>query len=183
MQTFFSNDSLLPEQLPSIDEAQWQRLAPDYARMTLLSGLGFWLPVGSAGLALSALGVIPLNAMLVAAAWLMLLVPTVLSYPAARVKRYAIREQDVLFHEGLLWKSTTVIPRNRIQHIQTENGPMERWFGLVTLKCYGAGGQQADLVIPGLEEALGQRLRQYLLDQAEDTDAPEDAARRDDVQQ
>ena len=183
MQTSFSNHSLLPQQLPSIEEAQWQHLAPDYARMVLLSGLAFWLPAGAAGLALSALGVIPLSAMLVAAAWLVLLIPTLLSYPAARVKRYAIREQDVLFHEGLLWKSTTVIPRNRIQHIQTENGPLERWFGLVTLKCYGAGGQQADLVIPGLEETLGQQLRQYLLNQADDTENPEHTGGDDDVQQ
>ncbi|WP_158223120.1 PH domain-containing protein [Halovibrio salipaludis] len=183
MQTFFSNHSLLPQQLPSIEEARWQRLAPDYARMVLLSGLGFWLPAGVAGLVLSTLGVIPFNAMLTSAVWLALLVPTLLGYPAARVKRYAIREQDVLFHEGLLWKSTTVIPRNRIQHIQTENGPLERWFGLVTLKCYGAGGQQADLVIPGLEETLGQQLRQYLLNQAEDTDDPGNAGGDDDVQQ
>ncbi len=183
MQTFFSNDSLLPQQLPSIEEARWQHLAPDYARMVLLSGLAFWLPAGGAGLALSALGVIPLNAMLVAAAWLVLLIPTLLSHPAARVKCYAIREQDVLFHEGLFWKSTTVIPRNRIQHIQTENGPLERWFGLVTLKCYGAGGQQADLVIPGLEEALGQKLRQYLLNQADDTDNAESTGGDDDVPQ
>lgn len=183
MQPLFTNHSLHPDELPSIEEASWQCLAPAYPRMVLLGGLTFWLPAGVAALFLSALGIIPLTGLLVATAWLVLLVPTLLGYPAARVKRYAIREQDVLFQEGLLWKSTTVIPRNRIQHIQTENGPLERWFGLVTLKCYGAGGQQADLVIPGLEEALGQRLRQYLLNQAEDTDTPEDADRRDDVPQ
>ncbi|MEQ6886134.1 PH domain-containing protein [Salicola sp. Rm-C-2C1-2] len=179
----FSNADLDSGQLPSIEQAHWQTLAPSYARMALLSGLGFWLPAGIGGLALSALGLIPVTTMLVATAWLLLLIPTLLSYPAARVKRYAIREQDVLFHEGLLWKSTTVIPRNRIQHIQTENGPLERWFGLVTLKCYGAGGQQADLVIPGLEEPLGQRLRQYLLNQADDRDEPEPDEGNDDVPQ
>ncbi len=183
MQPLFTNHSLAPDELPSIENADWQSLAPVYPRMVLLGGLTFWLPAGVAALALSAFSIIPLSGLLVAAAWLVLLVPTLLGYPAARVKRYAIREQDVLFREGLLWKSTIVIPRNRIQHIQTENGPLERWFGLVTLKCYGAGGQQADLVIPGLEEALGQRLRQYLLNQADDTDSPEDAARRDDVPQ
>lgn len=183
MPTSFSNDSLDPGQLPRIEQAHWQTLAPGYARMVLLGGLGFWLPAGIAGLALSALGLIPVTTMLVAAAWLLLLIPTLLGYPAARVKRYAIREQDVLFHEGLFWKSTTIIPRNRIQHIQTENGPLERWFGLVTLKCYGAGGQQADLVIPGLEERLGQRLRQYLLNQADDTDEPAPDDGNDDVPQ
>ncbi|XOZ33390.1 PH domain-containing protein [Halomonadaceae bacterium KBTZ08] len=183
MQTSFSNQSLDADELPSIDTTHWHRLAPVYPRMVLLSGLGFWLPAGIVGLALSGLELIPFSMGLVAAAWGLLLVPTLLTYPAARVKRYAIREQDVLFHEGLLWKSTTAIPRNRIQHIQTGNGPLERWFGLVTLRCYGAGGQQADLVIPGLDEDLGQRLRQYLLNQADDTDTPDNLGGYDDPQQ
>lgn len=182
MQPLLTNHSLHPDQLPSIEAASWQHLAPVYARMALIGGLTFWLVAGSAALLLAATGVVPLRLPIVAAAWLLLLVPTLLTYPAARIKRYAIREQDVLFHEGLFWKRTTVIPRNRIQHIQTENGPLERWFGLVTLKCYGAGGQQADLVIPGLEEPLGQRLRQYLLDQADDADAGNNAEGNNDVQ-
>jgi len=139
--------------------------------MVLISGAGFWLFAGVVGLALALMGVIPLQPALVLGLWLVLGIPTFLGYPIARVKRYAVREQDLLFHEGLLWKSTTVIPRNRIQHIETENGPVERWFGLVTLKCYGAGGQQADLVIPGLNEALGEQLRQHLLDQQADDQA------------
>ena len=139
--------------------------------MVLVSGGGFWLFAGVAGLALAIAGIIPLTPAIVVGLWLILGVPTLLGYPGARVKRYAIREQDLLFHEGLLWKSTTVIPRNRIQHIETENGPLERWYGLVTLKCYGAGGLQADLVIPGLNEALGERLRQHLLDQAHNDNA------------
>lgn len=144
--------------------------------MVLVSGGGFWLVAGMVGLALAIGGVIPLTPALVIGLWLLLGIPTLLGYPSARVKRYAVREQDLLFHEGLLWKSTTVIPRNRIQHIETENGPLERWYGLVTLKCYGAGGQQADLVIPGLNEALGERLRQYLLDQKTDDEARTEAA-------
>lgn len=143
--------------------------------MVLVSGAGFWLVAGIAGFAFALAGLIPLTPVAVLGIWLLLGVPTLLGYPSARVKRYAIREQDLLFHEGLLWKSTTVIPRNRIQHIETENGPVERWYGLVTLKCYGAGGQQADLVIPGLNEALGERLRQYLLDQQVEDEAGTEA--------
>lgn len=182
MPPLITNHSLNPDELPRIEDANWQCLAPAYPRMALLSGLAVWLPAGIVALVLNALGILPFTGWLVVSAWLVVLIPTLLSYPAARVKRYAIREQDVLFHEGLLWKSTTVIPRNRIQHIQTENGPLERGFGLVTLKCYGAGGQQADLVIPGLTEAFGQRLRQHLLNQADDTDTPMDSGRHDDLQ-
>mgnify|MGYP006289719261 CR=1 FL=1 len=162
-----------------MQDVQWEKLDPAYPRMVLVSGGGFWLFAGIAGLALSLGGIIPLTPLLVIILWLILGVPTLLGYPGARVKRYAIREQDLLFHEGLLWKSTTVIPRNRIQHIETENGPLERWYGLVTLKCYGAGGQQADLVIPGLDETLGEQLRQYLLQQPSSDQPAAEAAERD----
>lgn len=164
----FTNNTVLPEQLPSIREVPWQKLDPRYPRMVLLHGLALWLAAGAVGLALTLNAVLPLTLAGLGLLWSLLLVPSLLSWPAARVKRYAVREHDVLFREGLLWKSTTVLPRNRIQHIETENGPLERWYGLVTLKCYGAGGHQADLVIPGLEQHHGQRLRQYLLDEAED---------------
>ena len=166
----FTNDSLLPDDLPSVRDVHWEKLHPHYPRMVLISGTGFWLALGAVGLTLTLTGVLPLTLIGFFLTWGLILIPSAMAYPAARVKRYAIREQDVLFHEGLLWKSTTVVPRNRIQHIETENGPLERWYGLVTLKCYGAGGQQADLVIPGLEEQLGQQLRQYLLDEAPDED-------------
>lgn len=166
----FTNDSLLPDDLPSVRDAHWEKLHPLYPRMVLISGTAFWLALGAVGLTLTLTGVLPLTLAGFFLAWALVLIPSAMAYPAARVKRYAIREQDVLFHEGLLWKSTTVVPRNRIQHIETENGPLERWYGLVTLKCYGAGGQQADLVIPGLEERLGQQLRQYLLNEAPDED-------------
>ena len=151
-------------QLPSVRSVHWERLDPSYPRMVLLSGSGLWLVTGLIGLPLSITGAIPIAPALMLTAWLALAIPTALAYPGARVKRFAVREADILFHEGLLWKSTTVIPRNRIQHIETENGPLERWFGLVTLKCYGAGGQQADLVIPGLAEPFGEQLREHLLD-------------------
>lgn len=160
----YTNNTLSPGELPSVRDVRWEKLDPAYARMVLISGFGFWLITGLIGLALAIAGSIPITPGFFLSAWLLLGIPTGLAYPGARVKRFAIRQADILFHEGLLWKSTTVIPRNRIQHIETENGPLERWFGLVTLKCYGAGGQQADLVIPGLSEAFGERLREHLLD-------------------
>ena len=94
--------------------------------MVLVAGGGFWVVAGVAGLALAIAGIIPLTPAIVVGLWLILGVPTLLGYPGARVKRYAIREQDLLFHEGLLWKSTTVIPRKRIHHSETENVPLER---------------------------------------------------------
>jgi len=167
------NRPLDPDLLPSVAHIPWRRLDPRYPRVVLLSSLLSWLVAGIAGAVFVTLELLPLTWLGFAIIWGLLLVPAAMAWPTARVKRYAIREDDVLFREGLLWQSMTALPRSRIQHIETESGPIERALGLITLKCYGAGGHQADLVIPGLDTDLGHRLRQHLLDLNENTPEPE----------
>lgn len=162
----FANDPLPAEALPSVADIPWQRLHPRYPWVAMFSSLLRLSLAAIAGAAGIAYEFLPLTWLGYGALLTLLAIPTLMVWPAARVKRYALRERDILFREGLLWRSTTVLPRSRIQHIETRNGPIERATGLITLSCYGAGGQQADLVIPGLAEDLGQRLRQHLLDEA-----------------
>lgn len=165
-----NNPSLNPQELATVARIPWQRLHPRYPMLALLTSLFTWLVAVAGGVGLMLAQLLPLTWLGFSLLALLLLLPSLLSWPAARAKRFAIRKQDVLFREGLLWRSMTVLPRSRIQHIETQNGPLERALGMITLRCYGAGGQQADLAIPGLEETLGQRLRQHLLD-SDDTPA------------
>ncbi|MDX1588514.1 MAG: PH domain-containing protein [Oleiphilaceae bacterium] len=158
------NPSLPPHELPTVARIPWQRLHPRYPLLSLIASLTSWLlgVAVAAGLMLG--GVLPLTWLGFTLLALLLLLPALMAWPAARAKRFAVRRHDVLFREGLLWRSMTALPRSRIQHIETQSGPLERAFGMMTLRCYGAGGQQADLAIPGLEETLCQRLRQHLLE-------------------
>lgn len=164
------NTPLNPQQLPSVAHIPWQRLHPKYPLLSLISSLITWGGAVAVGTGLMLGGILPLTWLGFVLLAALLLLPTLMAWPAARVKRFAVRKQDVLFREGLLWRSMTALPRSRIQHIETQSGPLERAFGMITLRCYGAGGQQADLAIPGLEEGLGQRLRQHLLE-GDDTTA------------
>ncbi|GAB3001164.1 PH domain-containing protein [Psychrosphaera aestuarii] len=78
----------------------------------------------------------------------------------------ALREQDILYRRGLIWRTTTIIPFNRIQHIETQRGIFERKLGLATIKIFSAGGLSSDLVIHGLSVYRASQIRQLILEKA-----------------
>ena len=80
---------------------------------------------------------------------------------------YALREKDISFKSGYLWRSITTIPFNRVQHCDFKQGLLDRRFGLSRLTIYTAGGQNTDLVVPGLLPDTAERLKAYILQSTE----------------
>ena len=76
--------------------------------------------------------------------------------------RYAIREHDLLVQSGVLFRRWSSIPNNRIQHVDTRQGPVERVLGLSRLLVFTAAGMSADGSIPGLATEDAERLRDLL---------------------
>lgn len=76
--------------------------------------------------------------------------------------RYQVREHDLLVRSGVLFRRWSSIPHSRIQHVDTRQGPMERWLGLSRLAVYTAAGVSADGSIPGLAQEEAERLRDML---------------------
>jgi uncharacterized protein len=54
--------------------------------------------------------------------------------------RYEIREDEVDLQRGIVWISRTLVPLARIQHVDTQRGPLQRRFGLATVIFYTAAG-------------------------------------------
>ncbi|NNF36597.1 MAG: PH domain-containing protein [Saprospiraceae bacterium] len=79
---------------------------------------------------------------------------------------YSIRSRDIIFKKGLIWRKTTIIPFNRIQHCEVNHGPIDRIFNLSSLKVFTAGGQASDLEIPGLTEVKAQMIKDYIIGKA-----------------
>jgi uncharacterized protein len=75
----------------------------------------------------------------------------------------AVREHDILYKRGLIWRAVTIIPFNRIQHIESHRGPIERKLGLATLKIYTAGGASSDIAMSGLTAHRASQLRELIL--------------------
>jgi len=80
-----------------------------------------------------------------------------------KYKKYALRENDIIYHTGWLWRHATIVPFNRVQHLRIDQGPIERNFNLSRLKIFTAGGNSSDLTIPGLDPLISDKLKQFIV--------------------
>jgi len=113
-------------------------------------GLGVVLPAAAAVLIAS---VLVLSQIVLALLW------PPLEYEAFR---YSVRADDLLVQSGVIFKRWSSIPLNRIQHVDTRQGPLERMLGLSRLLVFTAAGMSADGSIPGLATDVAESMRDEL---------------------
>ncbi|AQS92621.1 hypothetical protein BXQ17_00420 [Polaribacter sp. BM10] len=77
-------------------------------------------------------------------------------------RKYAVREKDISYKKGLLYKSLTTVPFNRIQHVEIDQGPISRFFGLATLSVFTAGDSSDDLKIKGLLKEQSLHIKEFI---------------------
>lgn len=163
----FSNEVVDATSLPDFQRAPLQRVSPRFVPYAVLTNAIFWLVLIVAVSLVPRLPMVEfdLPAWVVLAPGLALLWFGSVAGLDARRRRWALREHDLIYHSGLIWQRTAILPFARIQHVETASGPIERMFGLMRVKCFTAGGMSADLAVEGLERDAARRVRQYLLDQ------------------
>jgi uncharacterized protein len=79
---------------------------------------------------------------------------------------YAEREDDLLVRRGVMFTRLSVVPYGRMQFIDVTAGPLERAFGLATVRLHTAAAA-TDARIPGLERDEAGRLRDSLAELGE----------------
>ncbi|TKB46451.1 PH domain-containing protein [Thalassotalea mangrovi] len=82
---------------------------------------------------------------------------------AEPIKAYALREQDLSYQSGLLFRKVITQPITRIQHVELKRGPLDRRNELAKLQVFSAGGAMHTFEIPGLELKTAQSIRQFIL--------------------
>ncbi len=92
---------------------------------------------------------------LLLATWLLIRLP--MRRYAAR--GYSLAGERLRVVRGILFRSDTVVPFGRVQHIDVNQGPLERAFRLATLTVHTAGSHNASVSLPGLahRDALAMR--------------------------
>lgn len=86
----------------------------------------------------------------------------VIRLPNARYnsRGYQISADRLRVVRGVLWHSDTVVPFGRIQHIDVNQGPIERALGIATLTLHTAGSHNASVRLPGLGGELATEMRE-----------------------
>jgi membrane protein YdbS with pleckstrin-like domain len=161
----FQNPEIDLASLPGVEQLEWQSLHPAFKRRlrvhigitVLIIAIAFAIPFFIPGVPIFVIAVLWLSLAIVAAALLV--------WPAIAVPRrgYVVRDKDIVFRKGIMWRSVTAIPFNRIQHVETSSDPLDRKFDLATLQLFTAGGSGGDLKIDGLGKDVAEQLRAFIL--------------------
>jgi len=77
--------------------------------------------------------------------------------------RYALAEDGIEIHRGVVWREVVNVPRSRVQHTDVSQGPLERKHSLGRLVIYTAGTADSKVELPGLDHRTALSLRDQLL--------------------
>ncbi len=86
---------------------------------------------------------------------------SILLIPYLRWKnwRYSIDQNEIDLLRGVLVKTETLIPLSRVQHVDTRQGPLLRWYGLSSVTISTAATTHE---IPGLDEVIANKVRKEI---------------------
>lgn len=157
----------MDELVPLAPRARFLFHLQAFARLVL-----FWVPASVVTGVLLATTFPAVYALIAASALLFVVFVASLWYPSLAFDRwgYLLRDEDLLISNGVVFRRLTSIPTNRIQHVDTRQGPLEQWLGLTRLQIHTASGMGADGTIPGLDVDEAERLREALVARAEGDD-------------
>ena len=170
--TMFENPEIDMQALPQAAAISWRSMDAKFLRRLLTQsmitlviltiGIGVMTTIFRIAFAGEA---IPFNT-----AYLWLLVPLIaiplIFGPLLKVPRigFAVRDRDILYKSGVFWHTVTVVPFNRIQHVEKSSTPLDRRFGVATLQLFTAGGSGGDLNIHGLSADDAENLRVFIIE-------------------
>ncbi len=161
----FENPEISLEDLPRVESVTWQPMDDSLALQLVIQQLFVVAIIAAVSIGTSFIPNVRFLPL-----WLHLLILVgitipLVTWPYFSVKRrgISVRDKDVLYKSGLVVNRVTAIPFNRIQHVETKQGPLDRQFGTASLQIFTAGGSKGDLDIAGMEHDRAERLRSMIL--------------------
>ncbi|AKH43414.1 hypothetical protein FHS61_000883 [Altererythrobacter atlanticus] len=144
------------------DDDELTPLHPNYVKVLRIGWLVATVPFIIGAGVLESAGLLPIGSFLIPvlllAAFLLIRVP-LRRYHA---RGYQLGEERLRVVRGLLFRSDTVVPFSRVQHIDVNRGPLERFYGLSTLVLHTAGNHNASVSLPGLAAGDAVEMREMI---------------------
>ncbi|WP_209349175.1 PH domain-containing protein [Pontixanthobacter sp. CEM42] len=134
-------------------------LHPNHVKVTRIVAFLCALPFVIGSIVLEAVQILPFGIFVIPV--FLVAVFLVLRVPLRRyhARGYDMGEDRLRVVKGILFNSDTVVPFGRVQHIDVNQGPLQRAYGIATLTLHTAGSHNASVHLPGLgnEDALAMR--------------------------
>ena len=150
---------------PTDSSEELTKLHPDHVKVTRIVAVLWMLvlaiPCAIVELALYSTGDSPIPNGPFIGLWLVLAVYIVAYLPHRRYinRGYHMGTDRIRIVRGYLFRSDTIVPFGRIQHIDLDQGPIQRRYDLATLTVHTAGNHNSTVSLPGLlhEDAMAMR--------------------------
>jgi membrane protein YdbS with pleckstrin-like domain len=158
--------AITPAGHPLDDEGELTKLHPGYAHAlrlrTTLTAIPLLIGALIAEAAIADQALLPQG--VIAGTVLVIALALIIRVPATRynARGYQISADRLRVVRGLLFRSDTVVPFGRVQHIDVHQGPLDRFFGIATLTLHTAGNHNASVSLPGLGEELAREMREEI---------------------
>jgi uncharacterized protein len=151
-------DPALPHPRPVPSQQLDPKALPAWRINAALGTLFFWIPVlVFIGISWGSGFTWPWSLLLLAGPGLITLIQVVILPPIEwRRWRYEIYEREIDLQRGVLVTTRTQIPMSRVQHVDTQQGPLLRYYGLASVTIATAGGIHE---IPGLRTDVADDVR------------------------
>jgi len=88
-----------------------------------------------------------------------------------QVWQFELQDDALYLERGVVTIVETAVPFVRVQHVDTQFGPIERALGLSSVVVYTAGSRNADVRIPGLTPDRARTLQNTLRELAVESEA------------
>ncbi len=165
MRPMFENPEISLDDLPRVETVSWQPMDDSLALQRVIQQLFFVGIITAVSIGISFIPNVTFLPL-----WLHLLILVAITVPlvvwpyfSVKKRGIAVRDKDVLYKSGLVVNRVTAIPFNRIQHVETKQGPLDRQFETASLQIFTAGGSKGDLDIAGMERDRAESLRSMIL--------------------
>ena len=145
-----------------MDAEPLTKLDPAYTTVMRLEGALTLLPILAGTIALYVSSVLPIWVpgllFLLVAALLVIYLPM----KRYRSRGYHISDDRLRVVKGVMFHADTVVPFSRVQHLDVEQGPLERAFGIARLILHTAGTHNSSVTLPGLAHADAVTIREEI---------------------
>ncbi|MCK5847110.1 MAG: PH domain-containing protein [Bacteroidales bacterium] len=162
----FENQNIPIDELPIIKEEDFSPLEANFKTFLFIRNSIFFIVLLIGVLLFQYFSKIPDSQWGFTVLYIVIIVFWIISmavvYIGFKYKGYILRKHDVVYKSGFIFQQKTIIPKNRIQHIEIRQGIMLRMFGLSKLVLYTAGGSTSDLSISGLKPDISNAMKEEI---------------------
>lgn len=81
-----------------------------------------------------------------------------------KYRKYALRDHDIVYESGWLIHNQVVVPYNRLQYVNINQGLLMRKLGLGTIVLHTAGNDREALKISGLDYEIALKIKTIVAD-------------------